>query len=264
MSLERRYVPIGELRMDPGAGQGTITGYAAVFDTPSLQIGDFQEVVKVGAFRRSIQEGDVRALFNHDPNFVIGRTRSGTLALQEDQHGLAIRATPPETTWARDLVTSIRRGDISQMSFGFVKRADEWRMVGGVRTRFLLDVDLLDVSPVTYPAYPNTTVGARAHEEELAQFRARGLAALPAGRGDAPGRAGGDSDLSRRRRLLELYEDELDPDTKLDLEMHRLRRARGFSASDARRRLDQIDLEERVRRLKRHQRDAGPPWRPAA
>lgn len=200
MKLERRYFAVEELRAEDGEGVGTITGYAAVFDSPSLDLGGFREVVKPGAFATSVQDGDVRALFNHDPNFVLGRTRSRTLALEEDAHGLRIRVRPPEATWARDLVGSIKRGDISQMSFGFYTKADRWETVGEARTRFLLDVELVDVSPVTFPAYPATKVQARAQEEELAEFRAMGMAALP---DPAPDLA--DLELRQRRtRLAEL------------------------------------------------------------
>lgn len=201
MKLERRFFAMEELRADDG--DGTIQGYAAVFDSPSLNLGGFREIVKPGAFTQSVQRDDVRALFNHDPNFVLGRTKSGTLALQEDERGLAIKVTPPDTQWARDLMTSIRRGDISQMSFGFLKRADEWKTVDGVRTRYLLDVELVDVSPVTYPAYTSTSVGTRSADEseEMAEFRAQGLAALP-----DPEVEPDLTDLEARKRHLRLVE----------------------------------------------------------
>ena len=85
MKLERRYFAVEELRADDG--DGTIQGYAAVFDSPSLNLGGFREIVRPGAFTQSVQRDDVRALFNHDPNFVLGRTKSGTLALLEDERG---------------------------------------------------------------------------------------------------------------------------------------------------------------------------------
>lgn len=161
---ERRFFQPPELRVeDPEGGDGPILrGYAAVFEQMSEPLGYFTEKIRAGAFTKSLQEDDIRGLFNHDPNFVLGRNRAGTLELWEDVTGLGFRLRPPDTTWAKDLLLSIDRGDISQMSFGFITRTDEWdRKDDGARIRTLVDVRLLDVSPVTYPAYPQTSVSAR-------------------------------------------------------------------------------------------------------
>ena len=88
-----------------------------------------------------------------------------TLELVEDDIGLRVRITPPDTSWARDITTSIRRGDISQMSIGFVVEDDEWSSSDGIDTRELKKVRLFDVSPVTFPAYTATDVGVRAMQE---------------------------------------------------------------------------------------------------
>ena len=142
-----------------------IEGHAAVFDSWSETLGGivpFREIVRKGAFAESIGRDDIRALFNHDPNYVLGRNRAGTLELVEDEVGLRVRINPPETSWAKDLQTSIRRGDITQMSIGFVVQDDEWSTENGIDTRELKKVQLFDVSPVTYPAYTATDVGVRA------------------------------------------------------------------------------------------------------
>lgn len=158
--IERRYVQACELRAEPDGG--LLVGYASVFDQESVELGSFTEIVKPGAFRKTIQEADVRALWNHDANFVLGRTKSGTLELAEDKRGLLSKITPPDTQWARDLRVSIERGDVNQMSFGFRTIRDRWHQdEGGKSLRELLEVELLDVSPVTFPAYPQTAVEAR-------------------------------------------------------------------------------------------------------
>src|SRR6185436_2663171 len=115
--------------------------------------GWFIESVAPGAFRRAIVEDDVRALFNHDPNFVLGRNRAGTLKLSEDDVGLAIEILPPDTQQARDLMVSIERGDVSQMSIGFRALKQEWDESGDVIKRKLLECELFDISPVTFPAF---------------------------------------------------------------------------------------------------------------
>jgi len=164
-----------EIRVEPGADGGEkIEGYAALFNVPSQDLGGFREIILPGAFNATLS-ADVRALWNHNDLYVIGRTTNGTLWLQEDERGLAVVADPPPTQWAEDLKISIRRGDISQMSFQFRVKpgGDEWRQENGQVIRVLKPggLDLYDVSPVTFPAYLETvaSVGAsvRKKAEEL-------------------------------------------------------------------------------------------------
>ena len=161
-------LPLKEIRINESDGGTCIEGHAAAFDSWSETLGGifpFKEKVRKGAFAESIGRDDIRALFNHDPNYVLGRNRAGTLELEEDDVGLRVRITPPDTSWARDITTSIRRGDISQMSIGFVVEDDEWSSKDGIDTRELKKVRLFDVSPVTFPAYTATDVGVRAMQE---------------------------------------------------------------------------------------------------
>lgn len=161
-------LPLKEIRINESDGGTCIEGHAAVFDSWSETLGGifpFKEKVRKGAFAESIGRDDIRALFNHDPNYVLGRNRAGTLELVEDDVGLRVRIAPPDTSWARDIATSIRRGDISQMSIGFVVEDDEWSSKDGIDTRELKKVRLFDVSPVTFPAYTATDVGVRAMQE---------------------------------------------------------------------------------------------------
>ena len=138
-----------------------VSGYAAVFDRLSDDLGGFREIIDADAFSE-LEQADVRALFNHDPNQVLGRTTAGTLRLDIDGHGLRYELDLPDTTIGRDLAESIRRGDINQSSFAFQVADDEWSMQDGYQLRTIKRIGaLIDVSPVTYPAYPDATVSAR-------------------------------------------------------------------------------------------------------
>lgn len=156
--IERRCLPSAELRI---AGDSTpkITGYAAVFNTWADIGGWFRESIRPGAFAKTIKEADIRALMNHNENYVLGRNKSGTLRLSEDKKGLAVEIDPVPATWADDLLKSMRRGDVSQMSFGFQVNKSEVDYEKDERT--LTDVTLFDVSVVTFPAYPTTSAQVR-------------------------------------------------------------------------------------------------------
>jgi HK97 family phage prohead protease len=159
MTLERRAVDTA-FNITNAGDRWTFTGYAAKFDTRSHDLGGFIETVRGGAFRRALNEGqDVRALINHDAGLILGRTASGTLKLAEDSTGLHYEVAAPDTSYARDLAESMQRGDVTQSSFSFRVRQDDWQKEGRGRLRTLIDVDLLDVSPVTYPAYEDTESG---------------------------------------------------------------------------------------------------------
>jgi HK97 family phage prohead protease len=123
---EMRFIHFAELRAESAESEAPhIRGYAALFDTWSEDLGWFREKIQPGAFADTIKEADIRALWNHDPNYVLGRNKSDTLQLREDEKGLAVDITPPDTQWARDLMTSMKRRDINQMSFAFQKIRDE-------------------------------------------------------------------------------------------------------------------------------------------
>lgn len=145
-------------------------GYAAVFNTITEIWPGLREQVQPGAFANAIQNDDIRALLNHDPNYVLGRNRAGTLTLSEDTRGLRYEILMPDVTYARDLQVSVKLGNITQSSFGFnIVDENVERQKGGM-LRTIKDVKLFDVSPVTYPAYPTTEVHVRmiAGESEIA------------------------------------------------------------------------------------------------
>jgi HK97 family phage prohead protease len=169
MKREIRIFKGSELRAKKD-GKG-IDGHAAVFNELSQDLGGFRERVMPGAFADDLAaKPDVRALFNHDPNIIFGRTISGTLRLAEDHAGLAFDCDMPDTQQARDVQTSIARGDITQCSFGFFVVSQKWSEepdpadATGQRKmliRELHKVKTFDVSPVTFPAYTGTDVDTR-------------------------------------------------------------------------------------------------------
>ena len=128
MEQERRVVTV-PMEARAGANDArTLTGYAALYNTETRIAGLFREVLEPGAFRAALaRKDDVRALFNHDPNKVLGRASSGTLTLDEDETGLRYTVTLPDTQDGRDLWTLVQRGDVSQSSFAFSVDAEEWR-----------------------------------------------------------------------------------------------------------------------------------------
>jgi len=169
-----------EARAEGDAGGETpkqLVGYAAVFNTETVIYDYFRERISPGAFAGAIA-GDVRALWNHDTNHVLGRTKAGTLRLSEDEKGLRVEIDPPDTQLGRDLMVSVDRGDVSQMSFAFRAIREEWEeREGEMPLRTILEAELFEVSPVTFPAYEDTEISARsvatAALEERRQTAAR-------------------------------------------------------------------------------------------
>ncbi|MGF7429591.1 HK97 family phage prohead protease [Thermoanaerobacterium thermosaccharolyticum] len=170
--IERRAFTLDDVAIQTDENTPKITGYAAIFDSLSDDLGGFREIIRYGAFTDSLNTSDIRALWNHNPDYVLGRNRSGTLKLSEDEKGLRIEVVPPNTQWAKDLMEVIKRGDVNQMSFGFRTIEDRWSNQNGMTLRELLKVDLFDVSPVTFPAYPQTEVGVRSTQDVYKSYLA--------------------------------------------------------------------------------------------
>lgn len=161
---ERRFYK-AEVRAAPGGDDDAptrISGFAAVFNQRSENLGGFYEVIKPGAFDDVMQQ-DVRGLFNHDPNFVLGRSASGTLSLTLDDIGLHYDIDAPNTQTVRDLVlTPMKRGDIDQSSFTFIvarNGGDHWYEddEGLIVREIRKFARMIDVGPVSIPAYPDTS-----------------------------------------------------------------------------------------------------------
>jgi HK97 family phage prohead protease len=174
IQVERRALS-GELRADTTGRK--LTGYASVFNTDT-RIGSFVERVAPGCFRSTLDAGaDVLALVDHDPSALLGRTRSGTLALAEDQRGLAFTVQLPDTQLAHDVLALVERGDCGGSSIGFRLERDSWPAPD---RRVLQSVELVEVSIVrAFAAYPSTSVVARAKDrhsiEVLSPARRRRL-----------------------------------------------------------------------------------------
>lgn len=166
--MERRSFELTNIRAITNEdGLKRIEGHAAVFNQLSEDLGGYREKIAPGAFTKTIQEADVRALFNHNSDYVLGRNKAGTLRLSEDDTGLMVSIDPPDTTFARDLMVSIERGDITQMSFGFRIITETPETLDGETVYVVKEVKLYDVSPVTFPAYPQTDVSLHSALETM-------------------------------------------------------------------------------------------------
>lgn len=139
-------------------GTRQVTGYASVFNSPTIIAGYYEETIAPGAFSRTLAENnDIRALFNHDTGEVLGRTKAGTLSLQEDDHGLAFTLDLPDTQRGRDLAVLMERGDVNQCSFGFWPTVEEWDYSDPDQPKDTVrECDLMEISIVTFPAYDDT------------------------------------------------------------------------------------------------------------
>ena len=149
-------------------GKRTIAGYAVKWEMKSVSMGyfkRFKEQFKRGAFTDSLTSDDQLALWSHDTSKVLGRTKNGTLRLFEDEVGLRFELDLPNTTLGNDAYETIKRGDVDGVSFGFRMLKQEWdeNDVENI-TRSILKAKLLEISPVAFPAYPDSQVSARSHD----------------------------------------------------------------------------------------------------
>ena len=145
------------------AGNKTLTGYCAVFNSEA-NLGTFSEVLRAGCFAKSLATGsNVRALYHHNNNALLGTTRGGTLQLREDAKGLAFTLALPDTSHGRDLAILVDRGDVAGCSFGFrvPEGGDRWEMRGSTMVRELLQVELAEVTLTSDPAYQDTSIALR-------------------------------------------------------------------------------------------------------
>jgi HK97 family phage prohead protease len=164
---ERRFTAV-RVEIRAAAESRTIGGYAALFDSPSQNLGGFREIIAPGAFNRAASRNwpgggtGVLARYNHDDNILLGNTDSGTLRLSVDETGLRYDVDVPETGTAAGVFELVQRGDVRSSSFAFVTDDEEWSTDdSGFPVRTLRQVQLLDVAPVNTPAYLDTSVGLR-------------------------------------------------------------------------------------------------------
>ncbi len=146
-----------------------VTGYASVFNSPTLLFEGLEEKISPGAFARALSTSDVRCLFNHDWGKVLGRNKSSTLRLEEDDHGLKFEVELPNTTYANDLIESMQRGDINQCSFGFIPTEETWDYNTDPVLRTVNEVELFEVSIVALPAYQDTEASLARSKQEVQQ-----------------------------------------------------------------------------------------------
>jgi HK97 family phage prohead protease len=167
------------LDLKPGASTGDfksigrLVGYAAVFNSDSETLqgpkGPFIERIAPGAFTRTLRESPgVLALWQHETNSPLARAPHGGLSLSEDEVGLQVAISLPATSLARDALELVRAKIVDAMSFGFRAVRDSWSTAKGIAVRTLHDVDLIEVSPVTWAAYAATTLDARARRATTA------------------------------------------------------------------------------------------------
>lgn len=189
-TVEQRFVATAELRVVTGEGMKTkLRGHAIVFNSLSEPLMFFREQIAPEAVDRTFSEGiDVRALIDHDPAKILGRLSARTFSMQKDKRGLLVEISPPDTTYARDVIESVSRGDITGMSFAFrsMPGGDKWDETTDPPTRTVHDMRFHEVSIVTFPAYPATDVSAA--QRSLNAFRQR--------------KGGGDLELYKRKLAL--------------------------------------------------------------
>lgn len=174
---------------DDSAAKPRVRGYAAKFNVESENLGtadyQFRETIAPGAFDDVLQD-DVRALFNHDPNLVLARSKggTGTLSIGTDETGLWYEFEAPDTHVGSDLMENIRLGNVDQSSFGFTVGKDTWTETNVEGKTFLKRTiekvkRLFDVSPVTYPAYPDASVALRSLQDFRSSQQGNGASGTP-------------------------------------------------------------------------------------
>lgn len=162
---ELRRLPVEGLELRADKEKRTITGYAVLFNSRSVDLGGFTEVIAPDAFSRSLADGkiDVVSTFNHDPNQMLGRVSAKTLTLAADERGIKFTAEVPNTSYGNDVLELVARGDVKGNSFEFRASKDAWtKLADGKRQRTVLDGELYQVGPVVSPAYTETDLALRA------------------------------------------------------------------------------------------------------
>ncbi len=167
---EQLYQPAKELRVQTSPdGSKTLSGYAIVFNSRSVDLGGFTEYVTPGAVTETLRSNpDVVCLRDHKQELLMGRTKAGTLTLTEDSVGLRFLCKLPSTSEADSLAASVERGDLDGVSFGFVTVDDNWtKDADGKPVRALLQINLAEISPTSFAAYPAASVSVRSCPKEL-------------------------------------------------------------------------------------------------
>lgn len=160
------------VRAETALKGGKLGGYAAVFDQTTDLGWMGKERMACGSVSDALKTSDTRSLYNHDVNQVLGRLSAGTLRLSADDHGLEYEVDLPNTTYANDLRELVERGDITGASFAFVPGLSTWDTKTETRTHTRVE-QLVDVSPVTFPAYEGASTEARSVQLGAARLRSQ-------------------------------------------------------------------------------------------
>lgn len=152
-----------DVRISRAADGSKIVRGLIPYNSLSVDLGGFKELIAPGAFSEALaSDSDVLALRDHDAKLLLGRTKSGTLVLEDSVQGLRYKLTLPNTTAGNDLAESVDRGDLDSTSFGFMCGEDDWMVTDdGQVIRTLKQVELFEVSPCSFPAYPDSNLSAR-------------------------------------------------------------------------------------------------------
>lgn len=169
IKTEKREIVTDGIEIREGEdGKRTLHGYAVKWEMKSQTMGywyRFKEQFKKGAFTESLTNEDQRALWSHDTSQVLGRTKNGTLRLFEDEIGLRFELDLPNTTLGNDAYETIKRGDVDGVSFGFQQQKQEWDETDPDNVvRTITQAKLIEISPVAFPAYPDSQVSARSND----------------------------------------------------------------------------------------------------
>lgn len=189
--LSKKGLELRTLANDSGGTDTVIAGTAIPYGSSSEEMWGFREIIAPGAFAHALS-GDIRCLWNHDTGKPLGRTSSNTLTLTDTKDGLQYECKLPNNSWGIDAREAISRGDVTGTSFGFRVREDDWVYVENQLIRTILEAELFEVSPVTFPAYPESSVEARSQE------------LLTEGRRRAAG--GSELGIEDREQTLDLFE----------------------------------------------------------
>lgn len=172
MKLAQAVFQMEDTRTEQNEDKKIIAGYAAVFEKLSVPMWGFKEKIQRGAFAKSLTANNVKALWNHNRDLVLGSKESGSLTLEEDEKGLRFEIVLPDTQAGRDAYTLVKRGDVNQMSFGFNVKGQIWDESDPKNViRTITEVDLHEVSLTPFPAYKQTSAKTRSIQEEYEQFK---------------------------------------------------------------------------------------------
>lgn len=190
MKAERRFVDVKEIRAAGEENEMIIEGYPIVYNSET-KIGPwFREIIFPGAATEALTRSDEIVLFNHDSNYPLARRSNGTLEVEEDDHGVKIKADLSGSARGREAHEMIKNGLITKMSFAFTVKEESWEAPeekNGIDLRIIREFEqIFDYSPVTYPAYQATEVQARSAEEILARKPSAEEERTPAGEDEDP------------------------------------------------------------------------------